>query len=219
MIRLVSERSEREIAIAELGEALAELAAQMMRLSAGGGSTARWIEALGMVVGRFDRVVDGQPFGISLFDLRKALKFSRSEMKVLPIDREIDSIATHALRLVASRLEGNDVQERFSEGKLKEAIRHLEEAREERYGEWTQRPPGAFSEVDWTDYSLTAPMIAALEYLSEPDEKAPRRKRPPGASTMRALLGREMIERGEGPMGYMLTARGREARGRGCAPE
>lgn len=42
MIKLVYERSERDRAIAELGHALADLAAQMMRLSAGGGSIDRW---------------------------------------------------------------------------------------------------------------------------------------------------------------------------------
>ena len=115
--------------------------------------------------------------------------------------------------MVASRLEGNDVQERFSEGKLKEAIRQLDAARAERRTESTQRPLIKLKEgIDWSSLPLSAPMIAALEYLAEPDEQARRGKRRPRVSTLRALLDRKLIERGSGPPGHVLTPRGREVR-------
>ncbi|PZQ49783.1 MAG: hypothetical protein DI556_09945 [Rhodovulum sulfidophilum] len=217
MIKLVSERSERDIAIAELRYALVELAAQTMRIAAGGGSVTRWGHAFDKVNDFFERKVDGKQLGITLFEMQTALQFERLGPGVVDqTDREIDAIARHALRLVASRLESNNTQVSRSESDLDAAIRRLEQLREERRREHrtalrqasSQRAKGKALAAA----SLSEPMIDALRFLSEANPNPLDGKLTPGAATLRALEARGLIERGEGRMGYSLTPRGEKAR-------
>lgn len=216
MIKLVSERSERDIAIAELRYALVELAAQTMRIAAGGGSVTRWGRAFEKVNDFFERKVDGKQLGITLFEMQAALQFERLGSEVDQTDREIDAIARHSMRLVASMLERNRTQISRSENDLDAAIRRLEQLREERRREHRAAlrqasPRRAKSKVP-AAAALSEPMIDALRFLSEANANPLDGRRTPGAATLRALQARGLIERGEGRMGYSLTRRGENVR-------
>ena len=231
-MKLVSERSERDIAVVELGNELAELAAQMMRLAAGGGSIMRWGDALNRAMKLFDRSFDGQPLSIGQIEMQEALKFQRPWVAASDIEqqieqrtkRQIDTIATQALRLVASRLEGNSMQERLSEGRLLDAVHLFVEARAERYKERQRGQPIVIRHTaprrlkkttQPTSAPLSARMVDALKFLGETDRTALRGMRRPGAATLRALEVRGLIKPGGATLGYSLTARGLEAR-EGC---
>lgn len=219
MIKLVSERSERDIAIAELGYFLVELAAQTMRIAAGGGSVTRWGHAFDKVNDFFERKVDGKQLGIMLLEMQAALQFERLGPGVDQTDREIDAIARHSMRLVASMLERNRTQISRSESDLDAAIGRLERLREERRREHRaalrQASPRRDKRKAPAAATLSEPMIDALRFLSEVNPNPLDGKRTPGAATLRALEARGLIKRGEGRMGYAVTARGQKARRNG----
>lgn len=174
------------------------------------------------------QTLDGRPVRITQEELRAALKMRPVEVddsgeerrpyeKIdRDLRREIDEISTHTLRMVASRLEGNSLQETRSENSLKDALRYRERAREERRQEHLvvlhhtrprRKPVKAAKPA--TAAMLSEPMIDALKFLSETDRNPLDGKRTPGAATLRALVDRKLIEMGEGPMGYVLTEKGR----------
>ncbi len=107
-------------------DALTELAAQIMRISAGAGDVSRMGEALD----RLNEAIADMPDGAVLLykhEAEEALSFAPNHSD--EISRSIDEIACHSLRLVASRYQGLRTQESQARVNLRDAIRDLEDVR------------------------------------------------------------------------------------------
>ena len=217
MVRLVHEQSEAEIHARRVGEALAELTAQLLRLSAGAGSVSRLVAALRSL----DETMEEAGGSVVLHQagLHDALRFDRRDLSdfTLDIHRETESIIRHALRVTASRLEGNTVQESRSEHELHRAISEIERLREasrKRFHE-ERRAGRADAEASVRALlanSLTPAMANALAFLAVTDREARKALPRPQTRTLLALQDRKMIAPGDGPLGYVLTPAGRRAR-------
>lgn len=212
MVRLVHEQSEKDIQARKLWAALAELTAQLLRLSAGAGSVARLVEALKS----FDDVVaeSGGAVLLQRTDLQTALRACRNgwDEDLSDVEDAREEIIRHALRVAASRLEANPLQERRSSSDLTDALGRLDRTREDNRRRFIEERREQKRTVEDAVAGMLSPtMRRGLAFLAEADSSARRAIPRPQQRTLAALEERGLIVRGEGPLGYALTPAGKRA--------
>lgn len=207
MVRIVHEQSERDLRIREVQQALADMAAQLMRLSAQAGSIWRFDQALKEFAKAMRELPSGPP--LLEHEAQSALMFSRG-VSSDEVDDELGNVLTQALRVVASRLERNDLQEQRSRGALLEAMERHQEACTRRAQRWREeyslRRPLSIGER--FALSLSHSMTAALLFIKESDGRRRREMKRPHNASLRALENRSLIRPGDGVLGYVLTEEG-----------
>lgn len=213
-MRVVAQNSERDIKARRVMEALAELAAQIMRIAAGGGDVVRLRDALEQL----DQAISDMPSGSILLmqhEVAEALRFAppvRPETdEERMIEYAIDDIARHSLRLVASRYQDLLTQERHARTGLFGAIKFLEDARERsraRHQPLSRKVP-----THLVHLTMNQKQRRALKYLASVEGAEREATGRPSKDTLAELATAGLARKSNDPIGYSITGRGRDAHG------
>ncbi len=191
-------------------DALTELAAQIMRISAGAGSVAR----MGRALDRLNEEIADMPDGAALLhqhEAAEALRFTTDDSQEFDeISDSIDEIARHSLRLVASRYQELLTHERLARGKLRDAIRDLEDVRARNRAK--HQPLSRKIPDEHVHLTLTDPQKRALKFLAATEGEREGVARPSKASLAELAHG-GLARKTKAALGYAITKRGRGARG------
>lgn len=217
MVRLVHEQSEADIHARKVGEALAELTAQLLRVSAGAGSLERLGDALDDL---HEQIASAGGNSVLYRAPIPDVCLDAVEERLRDVDARIEKIIRNSLRVAASRLEGNRLQENRSKNEIHSAISDIEWFREEKRKQFREerrdgRAAAEASARALLANSLTPAMANALAFLAVTDREARKALPRPQTRTLLALQDRKLIAAGDGPLGYVLTPAGRRARAGG----
>lgn len=227
-MRLVHETPERDIRVREVKRALRKLAAQIMRIAAGAGDVRRMGDALERLNEAMDAMRDQRAI---LFqeEAAEALRFAEADdfpdYDGYEIERAVDEILRHALRLVASRYQDQRSQVSIAEGDLQTAIQSMDRALRdlrEKGRRGDPKPDGSPKPL-WSDPrdgtgiaispqpKLTPRMMEALAFAAIKDRAERVRSKRPHPQSLAALEKRGMVVLGPTNLDYRLTEKGREA--------
>ena len=210
-MRVVHESSERDIQVRRVMDALTELAAQIMRISAGAGNVARMGDAMGRLNQAISEMPHGAP-GLSHYEALEALRFTTDRFERFDEIRDaIEEIARYSLRFVASRYQGLNTQVRTGGSDIIRATEALEWAREESRRRGAPHVSVEDLRARMEISMLSSGMKEALAFAALKGRPAKKRTKRPNSGSLTALERRAMIVRGTSVYDCEITEKGRHA--------